>query len=222
MILKSMSVDPHYFNYPGISPYVYVANNPLIFIDPDGRDVVFHSSDYDEQTGITSITSIRNTSITDSDGNVTGTVLTKTVTEVRKTGEGTSEVIGTHQTVSEFRRSKDGANELHSVSNESFTPDQLSQIEGLSGHISHVNTARDFVGQEGFGAVFPGSQSSINLGTGLTAAGFAIDVVRYGLKIGPSAPVIGGAALGIELLNRQHQNSPAANRRHLGREYLNR
>jgi RHS repeat-associated protein len=33
------SVDPHYFNYPGISPYVYVGNNPLKFIDPDGRDI---------------------------------------------------------------------------------------------------------------------------------------------------------------------------------------
>ncbi|TVQ15095.1 MAG: RHS repeat-associated core domain-containing protein, partial [Balneolaceae bacterium] len=31
--------DPHAANYPGISPYVYVANNPLIFIDPDGKDI---------------------------------------------------------------------------------------------------------------------------------------------------------------------------------------
>jgi len=31
--------DPHAANYPGISPYVYVANNPVIYIDPDGRDV---------------------------------------------------------------------------------------------------------------------------------------------------------------------------------------
>jgi len=34
--------DPHAANYPGISPYVYVANNPLIFIDPTGRDYVLH------------------------------------------------------------------------------------------------------------------------------------------------------------------------------------
>ncbi|MCC5926968.1 MAG: hypothetical protein JJU41_10460 [Bacteroidetes bacterium] len=35
------SVDPHASNYPGISPYAYVANNPVISIDPDGRDIWF-------------------------------------------------------------------------------------------------------------------------------------------------------------------------------------
>ena len=35
---RFMQQDPHTFNYPGWSPFVYVANNPLIMIDPDGRD----------------------------------------------------------------------------------------------------------------------------------------------------------------------------------------
>ncbi|MCH8518076.1 MAG: hypothetical protein LAT68_17405 [Cyclobacteriaceae bacterium] len=36
------SVDPHAASYPGNSPYVYAANNPLIYIDPDGRDITIY------------------------------------------------------------------------------------------------------------------------------------------------------------------------------------
>jgi RHS repeat-associated protein len=35
-----LSVDPLAEKYPGISPYAYVANNPLNYIDPDGRDII--------------------------------------------------------------------------------------------------------------------------------------------------------------------------------------
>ncbi|MBL0095414.1 MAG: hypothetical protein IPP46_02170 [Bacteroidetes bacterium] len=33
-----LSVDPLHKKYPNISPYVFCANNPIIYIDKDGRD----------------------------------------------------------------------------------------------------------------------------------------------------------------------------------------
>lgn len=40
-LLRFISIDPAAAEYPNISPYAYVANNPLIFIDPDGRNPVY-------------------------------------------------------------------------------------------------------------------------------------------------------------------------------------
>ena len=37
--LQSMSIDPHCEKYYSISPYAYCMNNPVKYIDPDGKDV---------------------------------------------------------------------------------------------------------------------------------------------------------------------------------------
>jgi len=44
---RFLSVDPHAMRYPEWSPYNYALNNPLIFIDLDGRDPVCVSRDAD-------------------------------------------------------------------------------------------------------------------------------------------------------------------------------
>lgn len=40
-----LSVDPLADKYPGVSPYVYCANNPVRLVDPDGRDWVVVKND---------------------------------------------------------------------------------------------------------------------------------------------------------------------------------
>jgi len=43
--VAAMSIDPHCEKYYWISPYAYVANNPLKYIDPDGRDIWIYYND---------------------------------------------------------------------------------------------------------------------------------------------------------------------------------
>jgi len=38
------SVDPHAENYTPLSPYVYCANSPIIYVDPDGRDFYYSTN----------------------------------------------------------------------------------------------------------------------------------------------------------------------------------
>ena len=49
-VARFLSLDPLAAKYPSMSPYNYVAGNPIIFIDPDGKDVLptakFLASDF--------------------------------------------------------------------------------------------------------------------------------------------------------------------------------
>jgi len=39
-VVFALSVDPHASRYPYLTPYNGLANNPILFVDPDGRDII--------------------------------------------------------------------------------------------------------------------------------------------------------------------------------------
>lgn len=47
-LLRFMRIDPLSKDYPGISPYAFVANNPVNAIDPDGRKILFVNGYYQD------------------------------------------------------------------------------------------------------------------------------------------------------------------------------
>ena len=46
MITRFTTPDPHGESYADLSPFNYVANNPIINIDPDGMDIVYGGGEF--------------------------------------------------------------------------------------------------------------------------------------------------------------------------------
>jgi RHS repeat-associated protein len=47
-LARFLSTDPLAADYPNLSPYAYVANNPIMYIDPDGRKILPHNKKADD------------------------------------------------------------------------------------------------------------------------------------------------------------------------------
>ena len=69
-----LSIDPLAAKYPGLSPYAYCANNPVIFVDPDGREISFSYKYEEGQNGQSKLSGITM--------NVTGKVINVSSGEV--------------------------------------------------------------------------------------------------------------------------------------------
>ncbi len=52
---RTPKMDKHASKYPAITPYAYAVNNPLYYIDPDGKDIIPYGNGYDIQSYITQL-----------------------------------------------------------------------------------------------------------------------------------------------------------------------
>ncbi len=52
-VARFLSLDPHAADYPELSDYCYVAGNPVMFIDPDGKNIIiwYSEEEVDKETG---------------------------------------------------------------------------------------------------------------------------------------------------------------------------
>ncbi len=50
IIGRFLQIDPYAVKYPSLSPYAYVANNPLLLIDPTGKEIEICSGTGDDKT----------------------------------------------------------------------------------------------------------------------------------------------------------------------------
>ena len=64
-----LSVDPMSDKYPSMSPYNYCANNPVILVDPDGRDIwtIYEDGTINREKN----TKIDRIDVVDGEGNIT-------------------------------------------------------------------------------------------------------------------------------------------------------
>ena len=77
-----LSVDPLSDKYPNLSPYTYCADNPVRLVDPDGSHIEVVENDNGTYTVVNgSVNKDRNIYIVDNEGNRTGKVLGKMLTQ---------------------------------------------------------------------------------------------------------------------------------------------
>ena len=54
---RFMSLDVYAYKYPDLSSYTFVANSPLVFVDPDGRDIIFTGTNKNKKSLLDKINS---------------------------------------------------------------------------------------------------------------------------------------------------------------------
>ncbi len=183
-----LSIDPFAAKYPEFSPYVYVKNNPIIHIDPDGKDavmVVF--PDYKISTPVGKIGGLGHAGVLLID-NKTGKTKYYEYGRYDKEGKGIVRTLA----VSEVKMGKDGKPTIESLNK---VMEQISNKAGHDGKIEGAymksdkfkemnNYAQEKMNDNNNPKRQEYSLSSNNCGT------FAADVTNQDKKIEMEAPTI--------------------------------
>ncbi|WP_291585799.1 hypothetical protein [Bacteroides sp.] len=186
--LQSMSIDPHCEKYYSISPYAYCMNNPVKYIDPDGKDaVLIVYPDYKISTPVGKLGNLGHAGVL-LINNKTG--LTKYYEYGRYDKEGKGEV--RNITVSNVKIGKDGRPTLTSLNK---VMGELSKEAGQNGRIDGAYIESDnFENMNKYAETKKKENSNPNRKayslTGNNCGTFAADVINQDEKVNKTAPSI--------------------------------
>ena len=141
-------MDPHAENYLSFSPYAYVGNNPIIYIDPDGRDrkLIYNHSNKTITVKATYYHNINSTRGARAGVNVFNNIKGATYTD----SNGTTWAVNFNLST---RRSRDPVGDAYKdpqgnsfeVKNEVIDPVNGKKVAGFAADQKYTEVDRDYV-----------------------------------------------------------------------------
>jgi RHS repeat-associated protein len=214
-ICRFISVDPLQHKYPNLSPYAYCANNPIRYIDPDGRDIwevndqgkiINHIKDKTQDAfymvAKDADGNYQRTFTTDADGNKTYNSISfeyGTVTAVRtppiNLQDKDGNVTPTKLTTFEMKGDNNATQLFEFMAN----PGTTTNVEWSHAKVGTESSGRNIVGTSH-------AQSSTAVGHYLRQTGYTLREVSHNHPSGIGRPSLGDMS-GAKLYHEKNKNT---------------